>query len=88
MSGPRRPARWCPFTAARRPNPGWFKPGPDSRRHRFTTQDCRIGYWVTMMGLTPRTRSERVREWVRKKVCVHNAAKDRAREASAAAASR
>jgi hypothetical protein len=32
-----------------------------------------------MLGLTPKTQRPEVREWVRMKVCIHNAAKDRRR---------
>ena len=56
----------------RKATPGSFRPGPDPRRHTFTTSECRVGYWVTMLGLTPKTRDPAVREWVRMKVCIHN----------------
>ena len=41
-----------------------------------------MGYWVTMLGLTPRTQDPAVREWVRLKVCIHNAEKDRRKAAA------
>ena len=40
-------------------NKGWFKKGTDARRHIFTTQDCRIGWWVANI-LHPE-----LREWLR-----------------------
>jgi len=63
----------------RKGNKGSFKPGFDPRRHRFSTGECRVGYWVTMLGLTPRTKDPAVREWVRTKVCIHNRSKDERR---------
>ena len=65
----------------RKATPGSFKPGPDPRRHKFTTSECRVGYWVTMLGLTPRTKSIAVRDWVRMKVCIHNRIKNQNTEA-------
>lgn len=61
----------------RHANRGSFAKGPDPRRHVFTTSDCRLGYWVVMLGLTPRTQDPAVREWVRLKVCMHFAQKER-----------
>ena len=50
----------------RRATPGSFKPGPDCRRHIFTAQDCRIGYWVAAI-----THPE-LREWLKLKIRVYN----------------
>jgi hypothetical protein len=58
-------------------NPGWFRKGHDARRHVFTNSDCRIGYWVVMLGLTPKTRDPAVREWVRLKACIHFSQKEK-----------
>lgn len=60
----------------REANRGSFRPGFDPRRHRFTPGDCRLGYLVTMLGLTERTRDPAVRVWVRMKVSIHNRKKD------------
>ncbi|HLV81465.1 MAG TPA: hypothetical protein VKT32_14360 [Chthonomonadaceae bacterium] len=30
-------------TQERKPNPGWFQPGYDPRRHEFTLEECREG---------------------------------------------
>ncbi len=62
----------------RKANPGWFQKGPDARRHVFTTSECRVGYWVTMMGLTPKTRDPDVRAWVHMKVAIHVRIKNKA----------
>jgi hypothetical protein len=68
----------------RKANRGSFRPGFDPRRHVFTPGDCRLGYWVVMLQLTPRTKDPVVREWVRQRVAIHNRAKDerRARDGS------
>jgi hypothetical protein len=42
---PRKPRRRC-RRRWRKQNAGWFKNGFDPRRHVFTAQDCRIGWWV------------------------------------------
>ena len=49
----------------RRATPGSFKPGPDSRRHVFTTSDCRIGYWVAAI------KHPELREWLKMKIRVY-----------------
>lgn len=63
----------------RKANRGSFRPGFDPRRHVFTPGDCRLGYWVVMLGLTPRTKDPAVREWVRQRVAIHNRRKDERR---------
>jgi hypothetical protein len=68
----------------RQANCGSFRPGFDPRRHRFTTSDCRLGYWVTMLGLTERTQDPAVREWVKRKVFAHFSQKNRGQASSAA----
>jgi hypothetical protein len=60
----------------RQANRGSFRPGFDPRRHSFTTSDCRLGYWVTMLGLTQRTQDPSVRAWVRRKVLAHFSRKE------------
>src|SRR5207237_7419002 len=49
-----------------RANRGSFRPGPDPRRHVFSTSDCRIGYWVVML-----TKDQSIKDWLRKKVSIH-----------------
>src|SRR4051794_23275119 len=46
----------------RKATPGSFKLGPDNRRHRFTQQDCRLGYWITCI------KHPHLREWLRMKL--------------------
>jgi len=38
----------------RRPNAGQFKPGFDSRRHKFTPAECSQDFWtaIAVMGLS------------------------------------
>lgn len=33
-------------TPKRKPNAGSFRPGPDSRRHTFTPEECSEGFWA------------------------------------------
>jgi hypothetical protein len=49
----------------RRPNAGSFVPGPDPRRHKFTKQDCRIGFWVCAI------KHPELREWLRMKLFIY-----------------
>jgi hypothetical protein len=50
-----QPAPSADFTAEARPkrraNRGSFKPGPDSRRHVFTAEECSRGFWVAIAVL-------------------------------------
>jgi hypothetical protein len=36
----------------RHPNAGSFKPGHDSRRHRFTPEECREGFYSALASVT------------------------------------
>jgi hypothetical protein len=48
----------------KRPNPGWFKPGDDPRRHVLSKNECRKGYLVaTRLARMP----SRLRCWLRNK---------------------
>ncbi len=49
----------------RKRNRGWFKRGTDARRHVFTTQDCRIGWWIANI------RHPELREWLRMRLFVY-----------------
>lgn len=40
--------------APRRPNAGSFKPGPDPRRHKFTTAECSKGFWAAVESIVVR----------------------------------
>jgi hypothetical protein len=40
-------------------NPGWFRPGPDPRRHTLTVDDCRRGFHVALAHA-----SKPVRRWL------------------------
>jgi hypothetical protein len=33
---------------------GRFKPGPDSRRHKFTTAECQEGFWRAVESIVTR----------------------------------
>src|ERR1043165_10011450 len=50
----------------RKANKGSFRPvhvaGPDPRRHVFTKQDCRMGWWIANI------RHPELREWLRTKL--------------------
>lgn len=52
-------------TAKRKATPGSFKPGPDSRRHRFTREECSrggvIGFWAALEAVTVRYNDDRAR---------------------------
>jgi hypothetical protein len=54
----------------RRPNAGSFKPGQDPRRHVFTAQDCRIGYWVAAI------KHPELREWLLLKIRIYYSRKE------------
>src|SRR5436305_869905 len=60
-----RKKRW------RRKNPGWFKKGTDARRHIFTPQDCRMGWWVANV------RHPELRDWLRMKLFCYLSSKAR-----------
>ena len=49
----------------RRANRGSFAPGPDPRRHKFTRQDCWLGYAVCFI------RHPHLREWLKTKIRVY-----------------
>ena len=49
----------------RKATPGSFKPGPDCRRHVFTAQDCRLGYWVAAI------KHPELRQWLKMKIRVY-----------------
>jgi hypothetical protein len=50
---------------SRKPNPGWFKPGDDPRRHVLSKAECRKGYEIaTRLAKMP----SRVRCWLRRKI--------------------
>ena len=38
----------------RRANRGSFRKGPDSRRHKFTPEECSAGFWtaISVLGLS------------------------------------
>jgi hypothetical protein len=38
----------------RRRNRGWFKPGHDPRRHKFTQAECQAGYWAALTSIITR----------------------------------
>ncbi|HJQ26890.1 MAG TPA: hypothetical protein VKA60_23450 [Blastocatellia bacterium] len=35
-------------------NRGRFKPGPDPRRHKFTTAECQQGFWNAVESIVSR----------------------------------
>jgi len=37
--------------ATPRRNPGQFRPGPDPRRHRFTRDECVMGFWAALTSI-------------------------------------
>jgi hypothetical protein len=37
-----------------RTNRGRFKPGPDSRRHRFSREECQAGFWAALTSIITR----------------------------------
>jgi hypothetical protein len=43
-----------PTTRTRKANAGSFKPGPDTRRHKFTREECSRGFWtaIAVWGVT------------------------------------
>lgn len=41
-------------TRTRRENRGRFKPGPDPRRHRFTTEERQRGFWNAITSIITR----------------------------------
>lgn len=49
----------------RKRNKGWFKKGRDSRRHIFTEQDCRMGYWIAVY------KHPELWPWLRKRIYLH-----------------
>ena len=49
----------------RKANRGSFQKGFDPRRHVFTAQDCRIGYWVAAI------KHPELREWLRMKIRIY-----------------
>ena len=59
-----------PRKPRRKATAGSFKPGFDPRRHTFTTQECRMGYWVACM------KNPHLREWIQLKVRLHRRAKE------------
>ncbi|HEX8071067.1 MAG TPA: hypothetical protein VF546_14015 [Pyrinomonadaceae bacterium] len=45
-------------TTARKPRaatPGSFKPGPDARRHQFTPEECRAGFYAALAAIATKT---------------------------------
>ena len=41
-------------TAKRRTNRGQFRRGPDPRRHRFTREECQVGFWAAVTSIVLR----------------------------------
>jgi hypothetical protein len=56
----------------RKRNKGWFRKGPDARRHVFTTEECRLGLWIAYANATPE-----VAAWLRLKLHTYYAEKNR-----------
>ena len=54
----------------RQHNAGWFKRGWDSRRHIFTTDECRRGYQAAREG-KGKCNDPQVSAWVWRKVRAH-----------------
>lgn len=65
-----------------RANRGSFRPGPDPRRHKFTAQDCRIGYWVAAI------KHPECREWLLLRIRIYYSNKERQVRDDAQAAER
>jgi len=38
----------------RKTNRGWFKKGDDARRHKFTAEECSIGFWNAVESIVCR----------------------------------
>ena len=39
---------------ATKENKGRFKKGPDPRRHKFTREQCQLGFWRALESITAR----------------------------------
>jgi hypothetical protein len=55
----------------RKPNAGRFKPGPDSRRHKFTKQECSDGFWAAIESVAIRYPDAVIQDGSRRHITVN-----------------